>query len=52
MRADFNDDELGYYETNDISKILDYRSIANYSENDVDTTFYAILYLTLTKMVK
>ncbi len=49
LRSDFENEELSYYETNDVSKILDYRAIKNQGEYDVNSVFYRYFIFNIDK---
>ncbi len=49
IRSDFEYDELDYSETNDVSMILDYRTLLNQKEYDVNSTFYRYFIFNIDK---
>lgn len=49
MRADYEYNELDCYTTNDIDKILEFRSVPRMKEMDIDTLFYRYLVYNINK---
>ncbi len=49
LRSDFEYEELDYSETNDVSVILDYRSVSNQTEFDANAVFYRYFVFNIEK---
>lgn len=49
LRDDYEYEELDYYETNDVSLILDYRAMSNQTEYDANSIFYRYFVFNIDK---